>query len=575
MIASHSRLLIFCLLMLTAWPALAEVRIQVRGIDGNLRENVINHLGTPPSSDDPVVRRFARRAPELAQEGLQALGYYEADISVRTSKDDDRWTIRLDIEPGQPVRISEVNVVIAGEAANDPSFIALGERLPLSQGDVLHHGRYETAKRSIENLGLARGYFDGRYVESRIAIRRQRREAEITLHYDSSRRYSMGEVVYPDLPLSDDLLRRLVPFRPGDPYGSEQISRLNRNLMNSAYFKSVRVRPQQARAGEDLRVPVVADVEMEPRNRVGVGAGFATDVGPRVRLNWRQPWVNEQGHSLDAATEISEIRQSFTAQYNMPLDPPLEQQLQFFGGLQFENIEDTRSDRATAGVQRQRILTSGWRQTISLRWQREDFTQAGQSGSSTLTLPGTSVERTRSRGGLDANWGDRQFASIEFTHPELGSDQRLARLRLTSRWLRSVGRHRGTLRAEYGALSREDFANTPPSLRFFAGGDQSIRGFSYQSLGPKDDQGRLIGGSYLIVASAEYSYEVIPNWRGATFIDAGNAFSTMSLDEGFARGAGVGVRWQSPIGPVRLDFAWGVSEPGTPFRFHFSLGPEL
>lgn len=567
-----------CLLwfaLMVSLPSLAEVRVEIAGIEGALLDNVRSFVGTPPGDDPRVVRRFVGQSREQARQALQALGYYDADIRASSRRNDGDWIIVINVEPGRPVIVTEFNVILGGEAATDPMFMSLRESLPIREGQALHHGRYESAKRAFESLALSRGYFDARYETSRIAVDRGQRQAEITLHFNSGRRYLLGEVMFPETPLSETLLQRLVPFDEGDPYSSESIAALNRNLLTSGYFQDVRVRPQREQADASLQVPVHADVSAQPPNQMGVGIGFATDVGPRLRFNWRRPWVNEDGHYLSVESEFAAVRQSVSGEYTMPLNPPLEHKLQFFGGYQHDDLEDTESDRLTAGIQRQRTLTSNWQQNIFLRWEREEFVQAGVRGQSTLTLPGTSVSRTRSRGGMDPTWGDRQFISVEGTHPELGSTISLARFRMTTRWLRSIGRHQAIARAEYGALWTEDFDRTPPSLRFFAGGDQSVRGFSYQSLAPEDDQGRLIGGRYLLVGSLEYSYRFAERWRAATFVDAGNAASDSRFDEGFERGAGVGVRWLSPVGPIRLDLAWGISDPEFPWRIHLSIGPQL
>jgi translocation and assembly module TamA len=551
---------------------MAELDVRVQGVEGELRDNVRRHIGTPLSDDPRILRRFAARAEESARQGLQALGYYHATVTTRLEGEPGSQVLQVDVEPGEPTRIRRLDIRVEGEAERDAAFMGAVEAIPLREGQVLHHGHYESAKRTIEGTALTRGYFEGRYQVSRISINRPQREADVTLHYISGPRYRLGEVSFPDTPVTESLMRRLVPFSPGDPYHSEDVARLNRNLLNSGYFSEVRVRPQHAMA-EDYTIPVDADLTAARPNRMDVGLGYATDVGPRVRLGWHKPYVTEDGHSLRTETEISEVRQSLSGVYSMPLDPPLEHQLQFVGGWQRERPDETESEKLTAAIQRQRTLTRGWQQTLFLRWERELFEVAGERDTTTLTLPGTSVSRTRARGGLDPHWGDRQSATIEATHPELGSDLQLSRVRLGTRWLRTYGRHRGLVRGEVGALFTEDFDRTPVSMRFAAGGDQSVRGYAYQSLGPRDEEGDLVRGRYLAVASAEYGYQFARNWRVATFYDIGNAFDDWG--DPLKEGAGFGIRWISPVGPIRLDFAWGVSERGTPFRLHFSMGPEI
>ena len=128
-------------------------------------------------------------------------------------------------------------------------------------------------------------------------------------------------------------------------------------------------------------------------------------------------------------------------------------------------------------------------------------------------------------------------------------------------------------RVQAGGIATTDFESIPPSLRFFAGGDQSVRGYDYQSLSPKNNQGDRIGGRYLVAGSAEYQYSIAEKWRLATFVDQGNSFNSLEFPS-LKTGVGIGVRWVSPVGPLRLDLARALDDDGG-FRLHFSMGPEL
>jgi len=567
--------MLFGLLLGLAGIVQAGVRVEIEGIDNALRENVRVHVGEPVTDDPQIVRRFARRIPELAREAMEALGYYDAEARVFSERDGEIRVLRLVVTPGEPVRIASVQVGLEGEAGQDAAFLALLNHLPLREGDRLHHGQYGRLIRAIENMASARGYFDGRFLVRRIEVDRAAHRADVIVRYDSGPRYRMGAVHFPETPLREVFLQRLVPFEAGTPYHVELLTRFNRNLLSSGYFSDVRVRPKHEEAGADLQVPVEAMVVADAPNRIGVGVGVTTDVGPRVRLNWRRPWVNRHGHIFVAETELSEVRQNASLQYTVPLKPPLTHRLQFMGGWQSEDLKDTRSEKRTAGVQRERVLAGGWQMNNFLRWEQERFTQADVRGDSTLLLPGVGFSRTRARGGVNPDRGDHLFASVEGAHPAVVSDIYLARLRLQGKILRSAGRHRGLARVEYGALTTEDFQRTPPSLRFFAGGDQSVRGYGYQSLSPRDDEGRLTGGRYLLVGSLEYSYAFAEKWRAAVFVDSGNASMDSTFSEGLEQGVGTGIRWLTPVGPLRVDLAWGVSDPDRPWRVHLSMGAEL
>ncbi|HAI23845.1 MAG TPA: outer membrane protein assembly factor, partial [Alcanivorax sp.] len=118
-----------------------------------------------------------------------------------------------------------------------------------------------------------------------------------------------------------------------------------------------------------------------------------------------------------------------------------------------------------------------------------------------------------------------------------------------------------------------DVTELPASIRFFAGGDASVRGFAYESLGPLDNDGEVIGGRHLLVGSLEYDHPISEQWSLAVFTDAGNAFNNFD-DYEIRHSAGFGVRWRSPLGPIRVDFARGIEE-GREWRLHLSMGPDL
>jgi translocation and assembly module TamA len=143
-------------------------------------------------------------------------------------------------------------------------------------------------------------------------------------------------------------------------------------------------------------------------------------------------------------------------------------------------------------------------------------------------------------------------------------------------------KHRITLRGELGAIKTNSFDDVPASLRFYAGGDQSVRGFSFRDLSPKaelinPETGKLyvesIGGKYLATSSVEYAYSIADNWRIAAFLDAGKAADDIS--DSLAYGIGPGVHWLSPIGAVRVYLARGLSKEENDWRVHIILGPEL
>jgi translocation and assembly module TamA len=562
-------------LLLPGAVAAAPVNVQIEGVEGALAENVRGYLGDPPDVDDErSARAYGRRAVQRATLALQALGHYRAEISRQLVRTGDAWTLRLDIRPGPPVRLRTVDIDITGEGADNAMLERVVAEAPLAPGQPLNHGDYESTRNALRNAAVNQGFFDYELQRHEVRVNPEEGWADVFLTLRTGPRYRLGEVRFSDTPMQQDLLERLVPFEPGTPYELRLVGDLSSNLNESGYFESVRVLPQRDDA-ENLLIPVSANLTVREKNSVGLGLGYSTDEGPRGRISWDRPRHNSAGHKLFTDLRISGVRQAVTSRYQIPLDEPLNDTVEFSVGYVREDLEDTFSRQLVAGVKRTQVFNDGWRRIQSLRVLDETFEQADQRGRSVLVLPGLAFSRTRSRGGVDPYWGDTQSAALEIAHEDLLSDASLARLTLRSAWLRRLApRHLVLLRAEAGAVFTDDFERVPPSLRFFAGGDRSVRGFGYQELAPEDEDGELLGGKYLLAAGIEYNFTVVPKWRAALFVDAGNAFSDPSEFEP-AVGTGFGVRWVSPVGPVRVDFAFGVSEPDVPFRLHVSVGPPF
>ncbi|WP_222518520.1 autotransporter assembly complex protein TamA [Spiribacter salinus] len=553
----------------------ASVRVSVNGVEGEVRDNVLAFIDADVDLDSELAARFYQdRTRRQVQEALEALGYYQAAIALELEPVQGDWVLSADIEPGPRITVRAVAIRISGDAADDEAFAALRERLPLESGQGLDHGDYQSSKRALRNLAIERGYFDYRFSQAELAIDVDEGWTDVTLELDSGDRYMLGEVGFSSVPLRASFLQRLVPFAPGAPYSAERVAELNRRLLESGYFDDAVVDTRRE-AAEGERIPVEANVGMRDRNTVSTGLGYSTDEGPRVRLGFTRHYVNNRGHSLTSEVRASPVNQGVNARYRIPLGDPLNDNLSVNAGWDNEEVDDQASERYAFGLSRRQEFTSGWVRTQSVRYLDERFSAGEDSGRSALLMPGLSFSRTRSRGGIDPFRGDYQHYSIEGSARALGSDVDIARLRLGNTWLRSIGRaHRFQLRADLGGIATNDFDDVPTSLRFFAGGDQSVRGFSYRSLGPTDAGGEVTGGRYLATGSAEYSYAVRGNWRLALFADAGNAFDGPDeLDPEV--GTGFGLRWGSPVGPLRVDIAWGVSRDDIPVRLHLSVGPPF
>ncbi|ALB64151.1 Uncharacterized protein YtfM precursor [Cronobacter condimenti 1330] len=566
------------LLMASASTA-APVRLQVEGLTGALQKNVRAQLSTIQVDEVTPDRRFRARVDDAIRNGLKALGYYEPtiDFELREPPPGGRRQVLLaHVNPGEPVRIAATDVILRGGARDDRAYLDLLKKRP-AIGTVLNHHDYDSFKKGLTSVALRRGYFDSEYKKSQLGVSVERRQAFWDIDYDSGPRYRFGDVTFSGSQIREEYLQNLVPFKKGDYYQSSDVAELSRRLSATGWFNSVVVAPEFEKSRQTKVLPLRGVVSPRIKNTVELGAGYSTDVGPRLKANWRKPWINSYGHSLTTSTSISAPEQQLDFSYKMPLlKNPLEQYYLVQGGFKRTDLNDTEADSTTLAVSRYWDLSSGWQRAINLRWSLDHFTQANVTHTTMLLYPGVMLSRTRSRGGLMPTWGDSQRYSIDYSDTAWGSDVDFVVLQAQNVWIRTLyDRHRFVARGNLGWIETNDFERVPPDLRFFAGGDRSIRGYKYKSISPKDDDGKLTGASKLATGSLEYQYNVTGKWWGAVFVDSGEAVNDIKQSN-FKTGAGVGVRWQSPVGPIKLDFAVPVGDKEEHgLQFYIGLGPEL
>lgn len=570
--------LILCLASSFAAAAPSELVIRIKPANNDLKANVEGYIGSLGERDEEALLRFSRGAEEQARKAAQALGYYQAQIDseVLPPRDDDKGPrLRLNIEPGEPVRLRDVTVRIDGPASELRAF-RIPDSRALRSGEVLNHGHYEDAKRLIQNQASRYGFFNGHFTRSRLAVDPAAGVADIELIYDSGPRFSFGAVRFDgDSPFDHELLQRMVPFKEGTPYDSELIAELNNTLQSSGYFEGVRVDAAPTAAVQQS-IPVDVQLQTRKPRTMSLGLGFSTDVGPRGKAGWTRHWANPQGHSYGIESELSAPRQNVGLWYDIPLDPPTTDKLRFAGGYQYEELAntDSLSKLLTVGPEWHSKLPSGWQRVLSLKWQHEEYRLGDDSGLSTLLMPGVSYTFLRSDNRIDPHNGYRLQFDARVAKEGLLSDTNLLNGTVLLRGLSTLAQnHRFLGRVQFGGSATNGYKSVPPSLRFFAGGDQSVRGYDYQTLSPTNGDGDRIGGRYMVAGSAEYQYQIADKWRLATFVDQGNAFNTLDFPS-LKTGVGFGVRWVSPVGPLRLDLAKALDDDGG-IRLHFSMGPEL
>lgn len=565
-ISSIARKLVYLVVFITNSATAAE--FVFNGVSKPLQQNLQAHLASLQTVDANDIK--SSQIQPLVNSALMPFGYYHATSKI-SNKTDNKITVQ--VKSGIQTRIKDVDIELKGSATDDAEFARLMKTYSPSSGDPLNHDAYDDFKSRLQNLAQKRGYLDAKFTKSRLEVVPSENRANLILHFYSGPRYRFGKVNFINSPIEEKRLSSLETFEQGMPIDTNKLGEFHTNLLETNWFKGVVVTPRIDLADENLEVPIDVIVEPKAKKIVEVGAGYATDIGLRASLNWNQPWYNSHGHSFDAKVKLSKPEQALSLGYTIPTENVLNE----FYGVQFEathvDYRDTKSLANNLTFERHWKLGNEWQTTVYLRYLNEEYQQASEEDHSKLLMPGIAFSMLEQ----SEQWHDieqKHFYSLEYSNTEVFSDAEILRLRgdTTLSWSISDSQ-KFHFRSSIGINMTDSLSEVPSSLRFFAGGDGSIRGYGYESISPKNDSGELTGGRYLFTAGIEYQYRIIePLWLGA-FFDAGDAF-----DKEFdaKRGTGLSLVWKSKYVPVKLDLAYALDAPSKDeFRLHFSIGTQF
>jgi translocation and assembly module TamA len=318
------------------------------------------------------------------------------------------------------------------------------------------------------------------------------------------------------------------------------------------------------------------DVQPGKRHHYEAGIGYGTDTGARGSLGYSNRRINRRGHRFRSMYRFSQIRNSLEASYAIPLKKPLTDQLEYSASLISEHpTKEREEDIYTVGISHTVSPRPNWIRTLYFKYIRDSYRIGSFRDATWFFLPGGSIERIYGRVEDTLQTGNRISLELRGSHEMLALDTAFFQPMLTAKLIQRITpRGRVILRSEVAGTVIDDFNELPPILRYYAGGDNSVRGYAYQDLSPVNASGERIGGKQKLVGSLEYDFRFKQRWSAAVFFDTGNAFNQWSKTN-LKDGTGFGLRWHSPVGPLRFDIAWPISEPDPDPRIHVVFGPEL
>ncbi len=563
-------------------PRVNRVFTRITGIDDKavrvalLKAVELRGLKRRADATDAQIKRLFQKAPRQLATALEPFGYYQAKIRPDLSFADGKYNAVFDIALGPQAKIVAVDYQMLGAASTDESVAKAWRKHGLQADTLLSHPRYELAKTEIQRALVSRGYLDAELIEHRVDVTRANATAAVKLHWQSGVRYQLGSVQFSGMQFSDAFMQRYVGFNAGDNYTQKRLLDLQQRLTDADYFSLIDIEPNVEAAANGM-VPITVEVAPAKRSIYTYGLSFGTDSGLGVRGGLERRWVNHRGHKLRAAAEASQRLNAAALSYELPL--PDKNRSSYALNLSYRD-QETESSRAKIGKIGLAYTREykNWQQTLALQAIRGDFDVGGEAGKSTLIYPEVILYKREADDFLYPREGYSINLNARAGSKALASDTNFANASLELRYIHGLNKpfaenDRLLLRGGVGALYTDNFDKLPPDLRFFAGGDRSLRGYRYQALGPRNAAGRVRGGRFLAIASVEYEHAINESYAVAAFADVGNAFDTQANE--IKQGVGFGLRWRSPVGVVRLDTAFALDEPGKPARLHLVIGPDL
>jgi translocation and assembly module TamA len=584
------RLSLLPLVVLLASPAHAGVQLAVDGVGDPLKSAVVSAAELSQYAkrevSDAQMRRLYERAPAQVKTALQPYGYYDATVTGDLQKVGKDWRVTLHVTPGEPIKVTAVDVQL-DKAADALAPVRRAERaITRMKGKTLDHGAYDAARDALSAQLTANGFLDARLVTHRVEVTRANHSAAIKLAWQAGPRYRYGQVHFDGSQFNEGFLDRYVPFKSGDYFSQEQLLELQQALNGADFFAVVNVMPDVDKAKDGV---VDVTVQLAPAKRtIYTGGPFiGTDTGFGVRGGMERRWVNRRGHKWKNELVVAQKLKTLSTLYSIPM--PGDNQRSYNAGANFRDADTATSQSRTLElVGNETRQWHGWTRalgvhalsgtfTVGKRGNEPDNTPGIEHGRSTLVFGEAALTRKKADNLDFVGRGWSITLAARSTAGKLLSDASFSQMTADAKWIRAFGAHnrnRLILRGSAGITWTNDFAALPPQLRFFAGGDRSVRGYGYQSIGPRNSDDRVIGGKNLLVASTEVEHYFTRNWGMAAFVDAGNAFS--GTDYRPKIGAGLGLRWRSPVGMIRVDLGTPIHDDRAHgIQLHLVIGPDL
>lgn len=556
------------------------VTFYLTGVDRyDVKTNILLYLNELPVISKQRARLYSREIIEKIQQASHAYGYYHTKVELEYPKKDDEkdLQIKVKVDLGKPLFVRNCDISVIGDGAEYQSFSKIIKSSGIRSYSILDHGKYKKLKEDLKTRALELGLFDAKFSISRIIVYEEQNAADIEILFDTGSRYMFGS-----LETNDETKELMKPSSPlfklyeGTNFSSKAVNDYISAMSQTNYYRSIDIRPL-AEKKQNNKVPVYIDLQRQTNNLFRVGAGYSTDENFRGILGWDKPLINEKGHSFSSFIRASSVKIDAQAVYKIPRTDPNLDYYYIKLAQTHTDYNDTLSDLSHASIHYVAKKTGSIIRDYYLSAEYEDYKQGIDKDYVVSVMPGILLSKRSSTGGLVPKTGYSISLDTKFSS-KIVSDYNFVHSELNIKGVFSLfeSRNRILYRFTQGGNFGSDAIKAPASLRFFAGGDQNLRGFSYKSQSNRE-AGLLSGSRYITSGSVEYNFPIpFENMLGAVFLDSA-VYTNDYKEIKPLYGPGIGLRYTTSYGVLKVDVAYGIDNhrKENNLKLHLTFGPEF